>query len=68
MQEEYDVPNHQRPAPRNINPNAANQRTLDQTNFADHYNEERANLINAALCEFLVYNTLSFRLVESPAF
>ena len=56
------------PLPGNINPNAANQRTLDQTNFADHCSEDRANLINATICEFLVYNALSFRLVESPAF
>ena len=41
---------------------------MDQTNFADHCSDERANLINAVLCEFLVYNALSFRLVESPAF
>ena len=68
MQEEHDVPNHQRPAPRSVNPNAANQRTLDQTNFTDNFSEERDNLKNAAICEFLVHNALSLRLVESPAF
>ena len=68
MQEECDVPNHQRPLPDIINLNAANQRTLYQTNFADRYSEERATFINATLCEFPVYNTLSFRLAKSQAF
>ena len=53
--------------PRN-NPNRAIQATLQQTDFADHCGEDRGKEINAAVCEFLVYNALSFRLVESPAF
>ena len=50
------------------NPNRAVQATLQQTDFADHCGEDRRKEINATVCEFLVYNALSFRLVESTAF
>ena len=62
---QYAVTNPQ--VPRN-NPNRAVQATLEQTDFADHCGEDRRKEINAAVCEFLVYNAFSFRLVESPAF
>ena len=62
---QYAVTNPQ--VPRN-NPNRFVQATLEQTDFADHCGEDRRKEINAAVYEFLVYNALSFRLVESPAF
>ena len=68
MQKECDVPNRQRPAPRSINPNVANQMTLDQTNFADHCSEERSNLASTTTCKLLVLSDLNFRLVESLEF
>ena len=58
--EEYAITNPQ--VPRNI-PYRAIQATLQQTDFSDRRGEDRRKEINAAVCEFLVYNALSVRLV-----
>ena len=49
-------------------PRLLTQATLNSIKFADNCDENRAGKITAAISEFLVYNALSFNLVESDAF
>ena len=61
-----DVPNAD--IPQDNSQRLLTQATLDSIEFADNCDENRAKKITAAISEFLVYNALSFNLVESDAF
>ena len=61
-----DVPNDD--IPQDNSQRLLTQATLNSVEFADNCDENRAEKITAAISEFLVYNALSFNLVESDAF